>query len=940
MQHPKIALPRTRSALAAALACFYCGSSAVAQTPEPTQTLERVTVTGSTIKRLDRETAQPLQILRREDITAIGANSVGQLLDTLTTNDRTAISDLGGANSWASGASSISLRNLGVGGTLVLVNGRRISPFGFADGLQLSFANIDTIPSQFIERVEILKEGASAIYGSEAIGGVVNLIMRRDFQGAQANLSGSASLRSSSINKEHLGSLSVGMGSLAGNGFNAYAHLELFRRDNYKDREIRKLLPDWYITLYPDRDALSSGSFPGNYIGRYPANYPANPALAGQRISQAAPGCAPENLSGGLCFYDYWKDSDAMPATERVTALAGGRLRLSEDATAFIEFHGADLRPRYQTAVPRSNVTGNALTWYDSIKGELQSFVDPQLPAGHPANPFGFPVGLNYRFVDDPEMFANVSRNLQYRLQGGVEGKFSLFGSDWDVDAAIGVMGSNATQRQRLYRDRYGYAEAITSGEYKFGQINPRSVLDKMFPEMGSSGAFRQQFADLRLSGELMQLPAGPLLMAFGAELRHESMEHRSSDNVLAARIVQFSGVSISGERDMAALFAEAEIPLHRTLKASVALRGDKVFDGFGAVTPKLSLAWRPRSDLLLRGTASQGFRAPSLPETGNGGASWFNSGYEDPKRCATATAMFNILMTGGPADQDLARAARASGCNISFPARVLPNPDLKPEHSNSLSGGLVFQATRDVSLSLDYYRIERKDEISTRDPGLVLEREDEFPGQIERQALTPQDLEFARRVLELSGQNLAFTVGPVGTIAAQYRNQNRTKVSGLDLELQSRWALGDWGRLSAGLEANYQIDYRDWNSIDNRFSGTYVGYRGVPRVRAIGKLGWQQGPWSLGARINYTAARKLAWGEDDSWDYATYCADRGMGSECLNIAATTTTNLSLGYTGIKNVRIGAHLFNAFNQQAPVRMASGALPLWGRVGRVELEVKF
>ncbi|MBN8489388.1 MAG: TonB-dependent receptor [Burkholderiales bacterium] len=931
MQYPKAYLARTRCALAAALACC---ASAFAQTPAAT--LERVTVTGSTIKRLDRESAQPLQVLRREDIAAIGANSIGQLLDTLTTNDRTAISDLGGANSWASGASSISLRNLGVGGTLVLVNGRRISPFGFADGLQLSFTNIDTIPSQFIERVEILKEGASAIYGSEAIGGVINVIMRRDFSGAQANLSGTASLRSSSINKEHMASVSIGHGSLTEQGYNAYAHVELFQRDNYKDREIRKLLPDWYLKYAPDRNDRSSGSFPGNYVGRYPAVYPQNPALAGQRISQAAPGCAPENLSGGLCFYDYWKDSDAMPATERITLLTGGRLRLGQETTAFVEFHGADVRPRYRTSVPRSNITGNALTWYDSIKGELQRFVDPQLPVGHPNNPFSFPIGLNYRFADDPEMFQNVSRNLQYRLLGGVESKWG----GWDVDAAFGVMSSNATQRQRLYRDRFGYTEAITSGEYKFGQSNPRSVLDKMFPEMGSHGTFRQQFADLRLSGEAMQMPAGPLLVAMGAELRRESMVHRSSDNVLAARIVQFSGVSISGERDMAALFAEAELPLHRTLKASLALRGDKVLDGFGAVTPKLSLAWRPRNDLLVRGTATQGFRAPSLPETGNGGASWFNSGYEDPKRCATATAMFNILDKGNAADKDLARAARASGCNISFPARVLPNPDLKPEHSNSLSGGMVFQATRDISLALDYYRIERKDEISTRDPGDALEREDDLPGLVERQALTPQDFEFARRVLELSGQNLAFAVGPVGTIAAQYRNQNRTKVSGVDLDLQTRWSLGDWGRLNAGLEANYQIDYRDWDSEANRFSGTYVGYRSVPRVRAIAKLGWQRGPWSLGARINHTASTKLAWGEDDSWDYATYCADRGMGEECLNIAATTVTNLSLSYSGFKNIRVGAHLFNAFNEQAPVRMASGRLPLWGRVGRVELEFKF
>jgi len=926
----------TPIALAAALAL----SGFAAQAQEGAKdasatTLNRVVVTGSNIKRTDSETSQALQVVSGDEIKAMGALTVGDVLANLTTNDGSAISDLGGANSWASGASGVSLRNLGTGGTLTLLNGRRLASYGFADGLQLNFTNIDAIPANIIERVEVLKDGASAIYGSDAIGGVINIITKRDYSGVGVAVSAQQSLKRSFLAQDQQGSVTVGHGNLDSDGFNAYAHLELYKRGSYKDSEVRPLLLDWYLLENPARGQRSAGSFPGNYTGSYPADYK-DPALAGKRINTPAPGCAAENLIGGVCQYDYWKDSDARPATERVTFLAGARLQLNKDLTAFAELQGADIKAKYYTSIPRSN-PGAVSSWYNSLKGELQRFTDPLLPAGHPSNPYGFPVGLAYRFVDDPEMFKNVGASRDYRLLAGVEG--TAWG--WDIDSAVGTMRSHATQRQHLYRDRYAYADAITSGAYKFGQQNAPELLEKMFPEMGSSGTYSQHFADFKGSREIGSLPGGALMMALGAELRHESFEHRSMDNILEGRVVGFSGVDIQGRRDVAAIFTEFSAPFTKQIEATLALRGDKVFNGFGAITPKVQLAWRPLRELMLRGTASQGFRAPSLPETGNGGASWFNNGYLDPKRCDTARQMRDVLKTGDANDKLDATAVYNSGCSISFPSVITPNPGLKPEHSNNASLGLVFQASQNISASLDYYNIQRRDEIGTLDINEVLTNEDAHPGLAPRDPVSAQDKDYAKRVKELSGKDIGFAVGSIRTVGLQYQNLSKTKVSGLDLDLRSRWKLGEWGTLDVNLETNVKLGVRYWDSFAADYTENRVGYRGTPRQNSVLKLNWARADWKLGARVNYSSATKLAAADWDSDNLPEGCAARGVAEGDCRIKAWASTDLWLQYGGFKNLTLSANLFNAFNQPSLIEYRpNSALPLAGRVLKLTLEAKF
>jgi len=921
--------------MAAAVALALSAPYAFAQdsTDKP---VERVVITGSNLKRVDAETASPVQVVTRKEIEQSGAQTVAEILGNIASNDHGAISDLGGTNSWASGATGVSLRNLGATATLVLLNGRRLSSYGFADGLQANFVNIDSIPSEVIERVEILKDGASAIYGSDAIAGVINIITRRDFRGVGVKVAAQQSTKNSYLDAEQKLSISGGLGDLDKDGYNVWAHLEGFHRVPYKDRDVRQFLPDWFIRMNPDRNALSTGSVPGNYVGRYPANY-SDPALAGKAINTAAPGCAPENLSGGLCFYDYWKDSDARAPADRLTFMSGGRMKLSATTTGYAELQLAGTRDDYHTAPPRSNVNGVALSWYDSLKGEMQYFTDPKLPVGHASNPYSFPIGLNYRFADHPEMFKNVGSASQFRVLAGLEGQD--FG--WDWDSAVGFMGSTAKQQQHLYRDRYAYTDAIVNGEYKFGQTNSRELLDRMFPEMGSHGQYRQAFVDFKASRELMQLPGGPLQVAAGFDLRHESFEHKSSDNVLAARIVQFSGVSIEGSRNLAAAFVELGAPFTKQLEGSFALRGDKAINGAGAVVPKLGLKYKVSNAFMLRGTATEGFRAPSIPETGNGGASWFNNGYTDPKRCAAATEMRNILNTGDAADRNNALTAYALGCSVSFPAAVTPNPDLKPEKTKSFTLGFVMQPIRQVSVTFDYYNIKRRDEIAVKSVDETLANEDRIAGLVQRDALTSQDIDLAQRASELAGRAIAFPIGPIKTISAQYQNLGKTAVSGVDVEVSSRWSLGEWGKVNAGLEMNRQISYRGWDAYANAYTENYVGFRGTPRMIAIAKVNWELGKVNVGLRMNHSSGTRLAWSSLDSANTVEGCAARNVDADACHIASDTTADLWTKIQLAQNTAFSANVFNLFDRKDAVQMRAGSyLPLRTRTVLLALDHKF
>ncbi len=358
-------------------------------------------------------------------------------------------------------------------------------------------------------------------------------------------------------------------------------------------------------------------------------------------------------------------------------------------------------------------------------------------------------------------------------------------------------------------------------------------------------------------------------------------------------------------------------------------------------MVPKFGLKYKVNDSLMLRGTASQGFRAPSIPETGNGGASWFNNGYVDPKRCAAATALRDALNKGNAADQNDALTAYALGCSVSFPAAVTPNPGLKPEHTNSYTLGFVLQPIKQVSITLDYYNIKRRDEIAVQSVDETLANEDRIAGLVQRDPLTAQDIALAQRAQQLTGQSLGFTVGPIRDISAQYANLGKTRVSGLDLDVASKWQLGQWGRLNLGLELNDQFDDRGWDSFNNAYTENYVGHRGVPRTTAILKSSWEQGPWTTGARVNFTSATTLAWGSLDSNNTIDGCAARGVSADACAISSDTTVDFWGQYKGWKNTSVSMNIYNLFDRPTPVQLLPGGpLPLRGRSLMITAEFAF
>lgn len=279
--------------------------------PALAQPTQRIEITGSNIKRIDAETSSPVQIIRREDIQRSGANSVKQLLDQLVSASPT-LSDISGSNSFASGASSANLRNLGKTSTLILFNGRRVAPYALADFNEV-FTNLDALPLDAVERVEVLKNGASAVYGSDAVAGVINIITRNDFQGLNLK---AAYQRSHHVSQAHEGTaaLTGGLGNLQRDGYNVLANVEFFKRHNIVSRNvIREINPLRFVPgAIPSTFAAqaSTFSYPGNLIGAGGAGPIA--------------GCDPALVIGGLCRYDRFERFELIPAAERTNALLSG----------------------------------------------------------------------------------------------------------------------------------------------------------------------------------------------------------------------------------------------------------------------------------------------------------------------------------------------------------------------------------------------------------------------------------------------------------------------------------------------------------------------------------------------------------------------------------------------------------------------------------------
>jgi iron complex outermembrane recepter protein len=920
----------TKTTIAAALG-FAFAHAAFAQegSPAPEAKMQRVEITGSSIKRTDIEAAGSIQVLTREDIDRTGATTALEILRSSAATYTGSSSATASSGSFATGSSSIDMRQLGKVSTLVLVNGRRIAEYGLADNAQENFTNLDAIASDAIERIEILKDGASAIYGSDAVAGVINIILRKEFVGARLKANYTTADGFSDYRNRQVSGL-FGYGDIDRDGFNTYLSVEAYKRDGYTTGDLRPLFPDWH-RLTPGRstwDAKSAFSPTGNYF------------LSSTNIV-AAPGCPAADIDpiDKQCKWDVLPYSGLTTNNKRWAAASNTHFRLGKSIDANFEITLAGATNDYIVApfnVSNGSATSSTSVWYNAIDKKLVGpFSYPKIPVGSPINPYTTPVEYRARMMDTGNGFNfNSTDSNQSRVMLALTGQLGT----WDWKSAAGVMNSSATKATRAVSAK-GYTDAILNKTYKFGQQNDAALLESMFPVRTTKGNARIEFLDGTMSGEVVQLPAGPLSVAVGTDIRREHYDMASSDNVLRGELVGVFGLQVNDTVSHYALFSEATIPLLKRVELSAAVRADKSDNAKGHISPKLGLRWNVLDSLLVRATAAGGFRAPNIVESGNGlGRSSVSNGLIDPRRCPTANQLNALVQNAANAtagDKSLANGYRNADCSGSLASFVAANPNLKPETSQSLTLGTVWEPVKNTTFAIDYYRIERKDEIGTRSVIDVLNGESSLPaGQLLRTDNTATDNEFLALVKKYAPNN-TINYGGIGKLALVYNpyvNSGKTKVSGFDFDASTRFNLKEWGDLRLRLDGNYTLKYQTFLQSNNDYSADQSGtYDFGSKLRLKVRAAWKKGDWDNGVTWNY-----LSGYSSNSISSPTYCVTQKVAAEymatCDRVKARHTLDYNVSYSGIKHVQLSLYVNNILQDDGPITWRDGWSPQFRTYG--------
>lgn len=953
----RIALTSLSIALAAALAAGpLAAQEALVETDkkdEKATELARIEVTGSNIKRTDVETASPVQIISKQDIENMGARTLLQVLDNLPAA-RPAQVDSKSLFTGSDGASQANLRGLGAQGTLVLLNGRRLSYYGAPAGFQTQFVNIDSIPAAAIERMEVLTDGASAVYGTDAVAGVINVITKREYKGLELNLTTDKSSRFDSYG-EHQASITGGFGDLDEDRYNVYASVNLYRRDPIPLAEMYDKKPAQYYVNNPsyiNNLRIGTGSAPGVFN---PGYYFAIDPVTKVRRDEAAPGC--NNVlavaTGTRCIWQTWLNNEIEGGakSERITAYVSSHFLIGETTEAFAEATYTDIDLTANGGTPRAygTTTGNPQSWFSRNTGTtVNQFLTPWLGPNNEYNHAspelravnGGVVGLGYLLQDvGGGHFGQRNTDKSYRVLAGLKGSMG----DWNWETAFASAGTHSVTYQTTNVNIDGFIKAfgpftvdpgtgrvIISDHpaYKFGEISEANaaLIREAFPTFDIQSWTRLHTLDGKIEGPLFNLPAGEVRAAFGFNATRETFYTPGNEDAANGKITQQGGSWFDGKRNTYALFAEAVAPITEKLELDVAVRVDKYPNFSANVAPKIGLKYQALENLMLRGTYSEGFRAPSLAESGTGGVYAQIGGYRDETRCAETNAIADLLrQSDRPTDVDLGNTLHNSDCSRNVARMTQPNPDLKPEKAKISTLGFVWEPAKWLSVSADWWFIYRRNEIVAPDysnPEEIIAMT-RFPitetDQANLAALAAMCADPASGVT-CPATLPTYSTGNVASVIGQYKNRGRTLVDGFDVDARSRFSLGDYGNLNIGVAAT--IARRNMYNFDDGsgwYYGNFVGYYGNPRLRATLNADWSYGEVTTSFFVNYVGKTKWAWDKHDAVDNNPETCTAGYVAvapgDCNGVPAWWTANLGLNWKPDDHWHVGFTLKNLFNRK-------------------------
>ena len=451
--------------------------------------LERVVVTGSNIKRVDAETAEPILKISRDDIANSGKSTLTEYLQSLSLDGQGSL-PTGFGNGFAAGATAISLRGLGANATLVLMNGRRLAPYPRADDFQKMFADLSSVPLEAVERIEVLKDGASAIYGSDALAGVVNIILRKDYKGFVGKVEAGQSRYGDGDRAK--AAITAGAGDMATDKWNVLLNIEASKSDeiHYRDRD-RKWIGKGDTRPW-GYDAFESQWTPGYNVGSTASASVAglirNGTTSGayQTVSPCTSALTaavlPKFTGDAGCSYDIGQLRSFQPKLESFSIFGRGAVALNNDWEAFAELSYAQNKTGFDVSLL---TTPGTIVGPFGVRGYGTGINVPELTlsANHPDNPFGKPVRFRYAFGEFGPQRRTNDVDIT-RMVAGVRGTVA----GWDVDAGIAHSESKLDQVYSLLSiqgliNAFNSPTTPTLGYYRMGAnagMNSQALRDSI----------------------------------------------------------------------------------------------------------------------------------------------------------------------------------------------------------------------------------------------------------------------------------------------------------------------------------------------------------------------------------------------------------------------------------------------------------------------------